>query len=55
MIIQLSAKERAEMLIAWKTGKLDTSKIERLKHFDPPRRLTAKEAAEILTHLNDEY
>lgn len=54
MIIQLSAKERAEMLKAWKTGKLDTSKIERL-NFDPPRRLTVKEAAEILTHLNDEY
>lgn len=52
MKIKLSSKERAEVLKAWKTGELDTSKIERLKTLDNKMKpMSIEEAKRIINEL----
>lgn len=55
MKIKLNPAEKAEMLIAWKTGILDTDKIEALKDLEPAKRLTPKEAADYIRYLEANY
>lgn len=52
MIIELSEKERLEMLKAWRSGKLDTSKIKKLQGMDNRLRpMTKEEAKRIIADL----
>lgn len=55
MIVKLNQTERAELLKAWRTGILDTSKIKALNVLQPAKRLTKEEAAELLKSLEKDY
>lgn len=55
MKVQLSQADKAEILIAFRTGVLDTEKISGLKNYSSARRLTKEEAQELIWKLEKEH